>query len=112
MATNFTNKSITAGTAFTNVYTCPGGAKAVIFGMSIANVNGTGNSITVEVEVEDISASSFTHIIAPGTPISTGSTLIVAGGVQKIVLEAGDIIKVSCSDADSADVYVSVLEIS
>jgi len=112
MATNFTNKSVTAGTTFTDVYTCPGNAKAVVFGMSISNINSGGNSITVEVRVEDVSASEFPHTISPGTPIDSGSTLIAAGGVQKIVLEEGDKLQVSCSDADSADVFVSVLEIS
>jgi hypothetical protein len=112
MATNFTNNSITAGTTFTDVYTCPGNAKAVIFGMSISNINSGGNSITIEVRVEDISASNFIHTISPGTPIDNGSTLVVAGGVQKIVLEEGDKIQVSCSDANSADVFISVLEIS
>ena len=112
MATSFKNQSVKSGTAFTDIYTCPGATSAVIFGMSVANVNGSGTSVTVQVRVQDTSAATYTHVVSPGTPIDVGSTLIAAGGDQKIVLEEGDKIQVACSEADSADVFVSVLEIS
>jgi hypothetical protein len=38
--------------------------------------------------------------------------MVVVGGLQKVVLESGDFISVVSSAAASADVIVSVLEIS
>jgi len=110
----FKNSSASGiGTGFTDVYTCPGTAKsAIVFGMSVANMLSTGNAITIESRVEDLSATTYVHIVAPGTPIDPGSSLVIAGGVQKIVLEPGDKIQVSSSDSSSADVMLSILEIS
>lgn len=114
MAIDFKNATYQGvGTGYTDVYTCPGTAKSsIIVGMTIANVESTSIPITVEVRVEDLSATTFTRIIAPDTPIEVGSTLVVAGGNQKIVLEAGDKIQVASSDTNSADVVISALELS
>jgi hypothetical protein len=114
MSIEFKNKTTQGiGTGFTDVYVCPGTAKsAVIFGMTISNVNSSNYSIEVESRIEDLSATTYTHIIAPATPIDVGSSLVPAGGIQKIVLETGDKLQVSCNLANSADVMVSVLEIS
>jgi len=112
MAIEFKNHvTDNVGTGFTDVYTCPGGLRsAVVFGMTIANVIAT--PITVEATLEDLSETTTVHVVAPGTPIETGSSLVPAGGIQKFVLEPGDKLKVSSSDNNSADVVVSVLELS
>jgi hypothetical protein len=44
--------------------------------------------------------------------IVPGAATVLVGGEQKIVLEAGDFLSVTSSLAASADVIVSVLEIS
>ena len=44
--------------------------------------------------------------------IDPGNSLITIGGEQKLVLEAGDFLSVTSSLANSADVIVSVLEIT
>jgi hypothetical protein len=41
-----------------------------------------------------------------------GSSNVLVGGEQKLVLEAGDFLSVTSSLANSADVIVSVLEIT
>lgn len=114
MAIDFKNQitnNIDSG--FVTVYTCPGGAKsAVVFGMTISNKFSALAQITAEARVMDLSTGDFSHFVAPGTPIEIGASLVPVGGVQKIVLEPGDRIEVSASDADSADVVVSVLELS
>jgi len=114
MAIEFKNKATQGiGTGFTEVYKCPGSASsAVVFGMTIANVEISAIPITVEGRIEDLSGATYTHIIAPNTPIEVGASLVSAGGIQKIVLEPGDKIHVACSDANGADVMVSALEIS
>jgi len=114
MSIEFKNKTTQGiGTGFTEVYACPGSVNSsVIFGMTIANVESTSIPITVEVRIEDLSATTYTHIVAPDTPIEVGASLVPAGGVQKIVLEPGDKIQVACSDASGADVFISALELS
>jgi hypothetical protein len=113
MAIAFKNSLVQGvGTGFTDVYTCPPAIEsAVVFGMTAANVDGTA-AVTVEARIEDISNTSYTHIVAPDTNISIGSSLVVAGGIQKIVLEPGDKIQVACSVISGVDVACSVLEIS
>jgi hypothetical protein len=114
MSIEFKNKTTQGiGTGFTDVYTCPGSAKsAIVFGMTIANVESTSIPITVEARIEDLSSTTYTHIVAPDTPIEVGASLVPAGGIQKIVLEPGDKIQVSCSETSGADVVISALELS
>jgi hypothetical protein len=50
--------------------------------------------------------------IGTNIPIPGGSTIILYGGDQKLVLEGGDMIKVRSSAATSCDVIMSILEIT
>jgi hypothetical protein len=45
-------------------------------------------------------------------PVPVGSSLVVVGGEQKVVLNASDVLKVTSNTASSADVALSILEIS
>jgi hypothetical protein len=56
-------------------------------------------------------AGSNVHVLKNST-IPPGGALVPIGGDQKLVLEAGDYLQVNTSIASSADVIVSVLEIS
>mgnify|MGYP001489311744 CR=1 FL=1 len=51
-----------------------------------------------------------TTSILSGSPIPDGSTVVAIGGEGKVVLEAGDIIKVQSNVASSIDVVLSYLE--
>ena len=53
-----------------------------------------------------------TYFMLQSATISNGGALVPIGGDQKLVLEAGDYMQVQTSGANSADVIVSVLEIS
>jgi len=44
--------------------------------------------------------------------VMPGSSTVLVGGEQKLVLEANDFLSVTSSLANSADVIVSVLEIT
>jgi hypothetical protein len=63
----------------------------------------------VDVVITDTSASASVHIVKAAT-IPVGGALVPIGGDQKVVLETGDIIKITSSAASSADVIVSVLQ--
>ena len=45
-------------------------------------------------------------------PVPVGSTLVVVGGEQKVVLNASDVLKVTSNISSSADVALSILEIT
>lgn len=110
MANNFKNKFAGAvGTATVNVYTVPLATQSTIIGMSIANLNTSSVSANVKV-YNNIDANSL-FMIKQAT-IAVGGALVPIGGDQKLVLEAGDKLQVEMSGDNSADVIVSVLEIS
>lgn len=88
-------------------YTVGAGNTAVIVGLTVTNI--TGSSVSANVWLNDQSAN--TSLVVNG-PISSGSSLVLVGGDQKVVLQAGDSIYVQMSAASSADVIMSILEIT
>jgi hypothetical protein len=50
------------------------------------------------------------YFLIRGASIAPGGSLVPIGGEQKLVLEAGDKIRVQMSAASSGDVIVSLLE--
>jgi hypothetical protein len=110
MANVFKN-SVTGsiGTVNTKVYETPASTVSTVIGLSVSNV--ISNNISVNVTVTDASATQTRHLVKNAL-IVEGSSVVLVGGEQKIVLEDGDFISVVSSAATSADVIVSVLEIS
>lgn len=108
MANNFkSNVTPFISTSASNVYVCQAATQTTVIGMSIANIIGT--PITVSVSLHSGATTGF---IVKDAPVPNGQSLIPIGGDQKMVLEAGDFIRVQSSDVNSADVIVSVLEIT
>jgi hypothetical protein len=110
MANVFKN-SVTGSIGITNtrVYQTPTLSVSTVIGMSVSNV--ISNNISVNVTITDASATQTRYLVRNGL-IVEGSSMVVVGGDQKVVLESGDFISVVSSAATSADVIVSVLEIS
>ena len=110
MANVFKN-SVTGSIGITNtrVYQTPALSVSTVIGMSVSNV--ISNNISVNVTVTDASATQTRFLVRNGL-IVEGSSMVIVGGDQKVVLESGDFISVVSSAAASADVIVSVLEIS
>ncbi len=110
MANTFKNYFAGAvGTTTVNVYTVPAATQATIIGMSVANLN--TSSITANVTVFNSASSNSLFMVKQAT-IASGGALVPVGGDQKLVLEAGDKLQVQMNGDSSADVIVSVLEIS
>jgi hypothetical protein len=110
MANNFKNYTLkSVGTSSTNVYAAGTGVQATVIGMSIANMITTPISASIIINGGGITGNVF--LIKDAT-IAPGGALIPIGGDQKFVLEAGDYLQVNTSIASSADVILSVLEIS
>lgn len=97
------------GTTPTTVgsYTVGASTQTTLIGLTVANR--TASVISVDVQHND--ATNDTYIVK-GAPVPAGSSLVVVGGDQKVVMETGDSIKVTSDTATSADVVMSLLEIT
>jgi hypothetical protein len=108
MANNFKNYFLkNATTTAANVYAPAAATQATVIGMTIGNT--TASPISANVTV--ISGGT-THFMVQNATISNGGALVPIGGDQKLVLEFGDYIQVQTSATNSADVILSVLEIT
>jgi hypothetical protein len=108
MANTFKNQfAKNVGTSAATVYTCPSATSTTIIGLSVAN------TITSPVTADAyITSSGVDYYLVKGAIVPVGGSLVIVGGDQKTVLEAGDALKVVTSAASSADVVCSILEIS
>ena len=110
MANTFKNSIVgPAGTSGLSVYACPSVTSATVIGVNVANI--VSQNIEVDVEITDNSAG-VTKYLVKGATLPQGSSTILVGGEQKVVLEANDSITVTSSVNSSVDVVVSVLEIT
>tara|TARA_B100000212_G_scaffold328200_1_gene292238 strand:- start:1012 stop:1338 length:327 start_codon:yes stop_codon:yes gene_type:complete len=104
MAQNFRRYTSNAvSTTPTTIFTAD--SNDTIIGISIANVASTQVNATVTITVgsDDIS-------IVNSAPIPVGSSLQVLDGGAKLVMQSGDILKVTSSVASGLDVWVSAVD--
>ena len=97
------------GTTPTTVgsYTVGASTQTTLIGLTVANR--TASVISVDVQHNDATNDTYS---VKGAPVPAGSSLVVVGGDQKVVMETGDSIKVTSDTATSADVVMSLLEIT
>lgn len=108
MANTFKNATARAvGTSPVTVYTTPASTQTTVIGCTVANVS--ANNITVTVALFD--GTNTTNIVKDAL-VRNGSSLVVVGGDQKLVLQAAHQLRVTSSAASSVDVIASVLEIA
>ena len=110
MANAFKNKTHRQiGTSLTAIesYTVGGSTETTVIGLTIANTT------TVAIEVDaTLNDGTNDFYIVKAAPVPVGSSLVVIGGDQKVVLMPGDSVKVRSDTATSADAIMSILEIS
>ena len=78
-----------------------------IIGMTIANTT----SAVIAVDVRILNDGTPT-VIVEAAPVPTGGSLVVIGGDQKLVLVEDDLVQVKSNTATSADVVMSMLDIT
>jgi hypothetical protein len=109
---NYTARSV--GASLTTVHTAPGATQTTVIGMTVANR--TASAIKVAVTLHDGTADTYIvggpTVGTMGADIPAGGSIVVVGGDQKLVMEAGDLLKVESSAASSVDTVISVLEIA
>ena len=110
MANSFSNNlTASVGTADVTVYTPGAGIiYTTVIGYTVANRENT--SIVVDLFIRDTDSTEI--YLLKGTTINAGSALVPVGGEQKLVVLPGQEICVRSDTASSADVTVSVLEIT
>jgi hypothetical protein len=108
---NFFRNSITGSIGTTGVitYQTPTATTTTVIGLNVANV--ATQNISVSVMARDSSLNKTVYLVKDAI-IVQGSTAVLIGGEQKIVLEANDFLSVTSSLASSADVIISVLELT
>lgn len=104
--TSYVNKDVPTSNA--TVVTTAAGSQTTIIGLSCTNTS-TSNNITANVYV---TRSGVDYFVARFVPVPVGSSLAVVGGDQKLVLNAGDVLRVSASANTSMDVITSALVIT
>ena len=110
MANTFLRKlsrNVGGTAAQVGTYTVPGGTTAVVIGLTVTNI--TSSAISANVYLNDQVANTSILVSAP---VSAGSSLVVVGGSQKLVLQTGDSIYVQSSAASSLDAIMSIMEIT
>jgi hypothetical protein len=109
MAETFKNAYLDVTDSEADFYTCPGSTTAIILTLRMTNVDGT-NAATVDAKVLD-SDGSTNSMIASTINVPADSTLELAGA-SKIVLEAGDKVRLTASAASDIEAFASILEIT
>ena len=103
--TSYANKNV--GTSASTIVTVGAATQTTIIGLAVANT--TSSPITTSVY---FTRSAVDYYLISGATVPVGSSLVVVGGDQKVVLITGDVLKAVTSVASSADVVTSVLNIS
>jgi hypothetical protein len=109
MANAFKTKISAVGSSNVVVYTAPANTTATIIGFTVSNKMPDTN---IFVDVFYTAANSSFAYMLKGAEIAIGGAVVPVGGEQKLVVETGSTITVASSSANSADVLISVLEIS
>jgi len=103
--TSYVAKDI--GTSASTLVTVAAATQTTVVGLSVANTSAA--DITVDVY---ITRSAVNYYVIKGATVPVGSTFILSGGDQKIILIAADVLKIVSSAATSADAILSVLELT
>ena len=107
MANNFKLKTKQTTASLVTMYTATSVTTTVI-GMTMANIS--ASSVTASVKI--IKDGGTDIFIIKDAPIAVGSSLVVVGGNQKVVLEADDAIQIASSVTQTVEVSLSILEMS
>ena len=97
------------GNTETTVYTATASTTTTVIGVAISNR--VQQDINIDVKMYDSSASKNIFLCS-GSLVPKTSNLVLVGGEQKLVLEENDYLTLSSNVANSADIVISVLEIS
>ena len=106
MATKYFRKyAVPAAATETTLYTVPAANTAIVRSLRVTNAGSATSSITVTQYANGVTA----NVLQKARDLAVNNTYDVFSGVP-CVLEAGDVLKVTSSEA-SVDFYLSYLEV-
>ena len=110
MANSFSNKlTANIGTGDVTVYTPGSGIiYTTVIGYTVANR--TSSPIVIDLFMRDTDSTEV--YLLKGTTLNAGTATVPVGGEQKLVVLPGQELCVRSDTANSADVTISVLEIT
>jgi len=114
MANAFKSETDTGvGTSAATIYTCPASTQTTLIGLTVANIHTSQIEVDVQLDASTRTSGAEDSVyIIKAAPVPVGSSIIIIGGEQKVVVEPGDTVKVTSNIAASADVALSLLEIT
>jgi len=114
MANSFLSETDTGiGTSPATVFTCPSATETTIIGLTVANIESSQVLVDVQLDASGRTSGAEDSVyIVKDAPVPAGSSLVVIGGSQKVVMEPGDAIVVTSDTAASIDVVLSHLDIT
>jgi hypothetical protein len=95
----------TSGSPTTITPTVSSGTTATVIGLSLANIVSTNVTISAKLNKADAS----TAFLVKDATVLPGGAIVIVGGDQKVVLEAGDSITAYASAGTSVDAVISYL---
>jgi hypothetical protein len=108
MANTFKNAKLKVQDTATDVYTVPSATTAIVIGCQVTNVSASAEEVSVWwTDASD--SNAITRLLKDAIVPGQAALAPIAG---KLVLEAGDKIRVQGEDNDDSEITVSVLEIS
>ena len=79
----------------------------------MANIHTSQIEVDVQLDASTRTSGAEDSVyIIKAAPVPVGSSIVIIGGEQKVVVEPGDTVKVTSNTAASADVALSLLEIT
>ena len=106
MPTVFKSTLATATTSDTTLYTCPAATTAIVTFLQSCNKTATAADLTIKV-----SRSAVDYHILKDVQVDPAMPIKAIDG-EKLVLQAGDLIKIQASANSTLDVILSITEIS
>lgn len=88
------------------IYTTPASTQTVGIGMVVSNTSRNPYSANVEIIRDNDAYSLVTFATIP-----VGGSLVIAGLEQKVILQEGDMIRVTPSANNCCDVWLSIMEV-
>lgn len=107
MPNNFKLKTAQTTNSLVTMYTASS-VTTTIIGMTMANIVSSSTNASVKI----VKSGGTDIYIIKDAPIPVGSSLVVVGGNQKLVLENGDAIQIVTDTNAAAEVSLSILEMS
>ncbi len=114
MANAFKSETDTGvGASAATIYTCPASTQTTLIGLTVANIHTSQIEVDVQLDASTRTSGAEDSVyIIKAAPVPVGSSIVIIGGEQKVVVEPGDTVKVTSNTAASADVALSLLEIT